>query len=320
MAEFLLCCAACGREYDGTAAFRLQCDGELDGSHGPALLVARYERRQITVRSELPGIFRFADWLPTGPYYLKAEHGSLGEPCCFRSEALAARLGLKNLYVGFSGYWPERGAHLVTRTFKEFEVQASLVCILQARMADFLPPLIVSSAGNTANSYSYYTYLTGLPLYLFVPESGLDNLLLPFDAHPTLIAVDGDYTDAIVLAERVAQYCGLTRDGGVLNPGRRGGMGTVVLNAVCHPEQGSQRLFDHYFQAVEVALVQSPPGRRCNFCLPMADLAMLQREFTWRRMNHLRRSFVLGAMVSRNFIRLLKMKPTHKYARFRLRS
>ena len=53
-----------------------------------------------------------------------------------------------------------------------------------------------------------------------------------------------------MLAERVAQHCGLTRDGGVLNPGRRGGMGTVMLNAVCHPEQGSQRLFDHYFQAV----------------------------------------------------------------------
>jgi cysteate synthase len=250
MAEFVLCCAACGREYDGTTAFRLRCDGELDGAHGPALLVARYERRQITLRSELPGIFRFADWLPTGPYYLKTEHGSLGEPLCFRSEALAARLGLKNLYVGFSGYWPERGAHLVTRTFKEFEVQASLVCILQAKMAEPLPPLVVSSAGNTANSYSYYTHLTGLPLYLFVPESGLDNLLLPFDAHPTLIAVDGDYTNAIALAERVAQNCGLTRDGGVLNPGRRGGMGTVLLNAVCHPEQGSQRLFDHYFQAV----------------------------------------------------------------------
>ncbi len=36
----------------------------------------------------------------------------------------------------------------------------------------------------------------------------------------------------------------------MLNPGRRGGMGAVMLNAVCHPEQGSLQLFDHYFQAI----------------------------------------------------------------------
>jgi len=250
MANFLLRCPECGREYDGTAAFRLRCEGELNGSHGPALLQPRYESRQIAFRNELPGIFKFADWLPTGPYYLNVQRGAIGEPYCFRSEALAGRLGLKHLYVAFSGYWPERGANLVTRTFKEFEVQASLTCFLQANTKHPTAPLIVSSAGNTANGYSYYTQLLGLPLYLFVPRSGLGNLLLPCEAHPTLIAVDGDYSDAILLADRVARHCELTRDGGVLNPGRRGGMGTVMLNAVCHPEQGSQRLFDHYFQAV----------------------------------------------------------------------
>jgi cysteate synthase len=250
MAAFLLRCSECGREYDGCAAFRLRCEGEMDGSHGPALLSARYACRQLTFRDELPGIFKFADWLPTGPYVLSAERGAFGEPCCFRSEALAGRLGLRNLYIGFSGYWPERGANLVTRTFKEFEVQASLACILQAKRAHPATPIIVASAGNTANGYTYYTHLLGLPLYLFVPRSGLGNLLLPFEAYPTLIVVDGDYSDAIVLADGVARNCGLTRDGGVLNPGRRAGMGTVMLNAVCHPRQGPQRLFDHYFQAV----------------------------------------------------------------------
>ena len=104
----------------------------------------------------------------------------------------------------------------MTRSFKEFEVQASIVCILQSIFGQPLGPLVVASAGNTANSYNYYTHLTGLPLYLFVPEAGLGNLLLPFETGPTLIAVQGDYTDAIVLAEKVAHHCRLTRDGGVL--------------------------------------------------------------------------------------------------------
>jgi cysteate synthase len=250
MADFTLRCIECSRTYDGAAGVRLRCDGELNKEHGPALLRSQYAKRQIEVRAELPGIFKFADWLPTGPYYLRAEAGSLGEPYSYRSTKLAKRLGLRNLHIAFSGYWPGQGGNLVTRTFKEFEVQASLVCILQAKLGQKVDPFIISSAGNTANSYNYYTHLTGLPLYLFVPESGLGNLLLPFETQPTLISVLGDYTDAIALADQVASGGGWTRDGGVLNPGRRGGMGTAMLNAVCHPEQGSQRLFDHYFQAV----------------------------------------------------------------------
>ena len=109
---------------------------------------------------------------------------------------------------------------------------------------------MTDSAGNTANSYNYYTHLLGLPLYLFVPESGLHNLALPFQTNPFLIAVKGDYSDAVVLADKVSHRLGLLRDGGAMNPGRRAGMGTVMLHAVAHPQQGAQRTFHHYFQAV----------------------------------------------------------------------
>jgi cysteate synthase len=147
-------------------------------------------RRQINVRTNLPGIFKFVDWLPTGPYYLKPQFGHLGDPYCYRSTHLAKRLGMKNLYIGFSGYWPARSANLV------------FVYILQALLGQPTAPFIIASAGNTANSYNYYTHLTGLPIYLFVPESGLGNLLLPFETQPTLTAVDGDYTEAIILDSR----------------------------------------------------------------------------------------------------------------------
>ena len=179
MANFFLCCVECGRQYDGVAGVRLRCDGEVSGEHGAALLRAQYECRQIKVRADLPGIFKFVDWLPSGPYYLKTELGHLGEPYCYRSTNLAKRLGLTNLYIGFSGYWPERGSNLprgLSRNsrFKEVPCASCKRRVVGLRRhSSFLRPA-------TRLSYSYYTHLMGLPLYLFVPERGLGTLLLPF--------------------------------------------------------------------------------------------------------------------------------------------
>jgi cysteate synthase len=248
VSEFKLRCQhpACGKEYSSNAGFRLSCDH----NHEPALLLPVYEKTQLTVRPSAPGIFKYADWLPTSGLQLANSRYPLGEPFCYRSYGLARRLGLRRLYIAFSGYWPERGPNLVTRTFKEFEVQCSLAYFLSAQRKTGAPPLVIASAGNTGNSFNFYAALMGFPIYLFVPESGLDNLVLPFATSPFLVAVKGDYSDAIAMADAVANRIGLSRDGGVLNVGRRAGMATAMLNAVTHPEQGSGRLFDHYFQGV----------------------------------------------------------------------
>jgi len=240
----------CGATYEGGKGFRLRCDNELSGGHGPAFLLPVYEQRQIAVRTDLPGIFKYLDWLPVGPYFLRSDSHALGEPFCYKSAGLARRLGLSNLYIAFSGFWPERGANLLTRTFKEFEVQCSILHYLMNHLETGAPPFIIASAGNTANSFSLYCHLLGLPLYLFVPESGLDNLLLPFPTRPFVIAVKGDYTDAIALADQVASELALVRDGGAFNVGRRSGMATMMLNAVAHPEHGTGETFQHYFQGV----------------------------------------------------------------------
>ncbi len=236
----------CGAEYDGLLEFRLKCSRD----HGPALLLPVYDKPRIDVREHIPGIFKYADWLPTGGQQLALDDDALGEPFSYRSYALARRLGLRQLHIAFSGYWPERGPNLVTRAFKEFEVQCSLAYFLAAQRETGAAPLAIASAGNTGNSFNYYAQCLGFPVYLFVPEAGLHNLLLPFETAPFLIAVKGDYSDAIAMADRVAEAKGLTRDGGVFNVGRRSGMATVMLHAVTHPVQGSQRLFDHYFQGV----------------------------------------------------------------------
>ena len=251
MADYRLRCLfpGCDRVYQADPRFRLQCDREVEGGHGPALLRAEYEQRRLQVR-DLPGLFAYADWLPTGPYYLDAPNGEMGRPACYQSRGLANRLGLSRLFVAFSGYWPERRANLRTRAFKEFEAQATLARYLGTRDDETCPPFIISSAGNTANGFNLLAHLLDLPLYLVVPASGLDNLMLPFPTAPFTIVVRGDYTDAIQLADRVSQACGLMREGGARNVARRAGLGSVFLHAVTHPTEGSGQLFDHYVQAV----------------------------------------------------------------------
>jgi cysteate synthase len=62
----------------------------------------------------------------------------------------------------------------------------------------------------------------------------------------TIILSDGDYSDSIALAKRLAHIKRYPFEGGARNIGRRDGLGTVMLDAVF--EIGS--LPDHYLQAV----------------------------------------------------------------------
>jgi cysteate synthase len=252
MDSCILKCAypSCAKEYPLHDGFRLYCDDELAGRHGPALLRAVYSAQRIHVRQNLPGVFQFSDWLPANNYYFTLPDRDLGKPFCYKSEGLGRWLGLTNLYIAFSGYWPEKGANLVTRSFKEFEAQASVGRFLMACSNQNIPPLVVASAGNTGNAYSLLTSLLGLPLYLVIPETGLDTLRLPIQTSARILAVRGDYSDAIRMAEQLRLLLNAQSDGGVRNIARRAGMGTVYLNAVAHPNEGTHVLFDHYFQAI----------------------------------------------------------------------
>jgi cysteate synthase len=65
-------------------------------------------------------------------------------------------------------------------------------------------------------------------------------------AVPTLAVGDGDYSDSIDVARRIAATLGFPFEGGVKNIAKRDGLGVVLLEAVSF----MQRLPDHYFQAV----------------------------------------------------------------------
>jgi cysteate synthase len=90
--------------------------------------------------------------------------------------------------------------------------------------------------------------------------------------------VQGDYYDAIQIAEKVQSLPGFAAEGGARNIARRDGMGTVMLDAALT----LGRMPDHYFQAVgsgtggisawEAALRLRADGRFGSF-LPRLHLA-----------------------------------------------
>ena len=163
-----------------------------------------------------------------------------------KSVKLANHLGLKNLYITFSGYFPQVGARMTTCSFKETE--AYNVCARRAENEKRV--LVVASAGNTARAFAKVCSDNKIPLLLSVPEENINALWFdtPLDPCVKLIApqVGGDYFDAIHLSNLALQSPMFYAEGGAKNIARRDGMGTTVLSAATT----IGRIPDYYFQAV----------------------------------------------------------------------
>ena len=230
MSHFSLRCRECGRELKET--FCAFCEHCKD-----ALLVTEYREKGFRDDAE-KGIWRF-NWLP-----VHRPRFDQSSAVVYRSRGLADRLSLENLYIAFSGYWPEHGGSLATCTFKEFETAV----VLQNAMENGVAGLTVASAGNTARAFSHLSALTGFPAIIVVPRMCLTEMWYLEGAPklPTLVVGDGDYADAIDVAKRVALTLGFPFEGGVKNIAKRDGLGVILLEGVSVMGQ----LPEHYFQAV----------------------------------------------------------------------
>ena len=207
----------------------------------PSFLRTEYAKRRLDVGAPAEGLYRFADWLP-----VQRRLAGSSAPVTFKSEGLAEALDMSELYITFSGYWPERDARMYTGTFKECEAYS-----VAARVSASYPDtLVVASAGNTARAFMRVCSENRIPLVIAIPEENLDALwsVGPVDPCVKVLAAGGnaDYSDAIRLAGLVAGMDGFVAEGGAKNVARRDGMATTVLSAVT--EIG--RVPDAYFQAV----------------------------------------------------------------------
>lgn len=214
---------------------------DAPGAEKPSLIRAIYEKKQLNLRGNQAGIYTFADWLPI----VRMLQGS-SAPVTYKSEGLAKALGLSNLWITFSGYWPEREAAMTTCSFKETE--AYTVC---GRMPGTQHQvLVVASAGNTARAFAKVCSDNKIPLLLCVPHDYINALWFdkPLNSCVKLAvtAHGSDYFDAIHLSNLATQCEGFLAEGGAKNVARRDGMGTTVLSAVTTIGQ----IPEYYFQAV----------------------------------------------------------------------
>jgi len=207
----------------------------------PCFLRTVYEKKQLQLKGKEYGLYTFADWLP-----IKRMLKGSAAPVTYKSEGLAKELGLSDLWITFSGYWPEKGAMMRTCSFKETEAYS--VCGRMDEDSDKI--LVVASAGNTARSFARVCSDNNIPLLLVVPEDYIKDLWFdkPINDCVKLISskAGSDYYDSISLSNIATELERFYPEGGAKNVARREGMGTTVLSAVTT----IGRIPDYYFQAV----------------------------------------------------------------------
>jgi cysteate synthase len=234
--NYKLVCPVCGLIFDDDG-FLLTCPRQ----HVPALLTTRYASCTLECDQQAAGIYRYQCWLPDAN-----RRAQTGRSVMFQSRQLSSWLRLPNLWIAFSGYWPDRGATLETATFKELEVGG----VLSRIPAQSFRALVVASAGNTAAAFARSCSENGFPCLLVVPSSGMPKLRFADRLNPSVkiisLTAGAGYSDAIGFAERIAGEEGFAGEGGVKNVGRRDGMATVMYGAV----ETIGRLPDFYFQAI----------------------------------------------------------------------
>ncbi len=207
----------------------------------PSLIRSIYHKKQIEFKDSSYGLYKFADWLPI----TRTLKGSCA-PVTYKSVGLADKLGLKNLYITFSGWWPEIGATMRTCSFKETEAYS--VC---GRLtANNRRVLVVASAGNTARAFAQVCSDNNIPLVIAIPEDNLNALWFKEKLNNCVKVIcspkGSDYYDAIALAAKLNASDMFMEEGGAKNVARRDGMATTVLSAA----QFIGRIPDAYFQAV----------------------------------------------------------------------
>ncbi len=234
--KYSLICCSTGHRFEDTGW--LLADSACDC---PSLVRAEYEQKQFNPRTDLDGFYRYADWLP-----VRRTLAHSCPPVTYRSEALAGYLGLKNLYITFSGYFPKIGARMETCSFKETEAYS--VC---GRLPEGNGKvLVVASAGNTARAFAKVCSDNNIPLLISIPADNINALWFtkPLNDCVKIIASPegSDYFDAIALSDKVCSSPLFMAEGGAKNVARRDGMGTTLLSAV----ETIGRIPDAYFQAI----------------------------------------------------------------------
>ncbi len=234
--SYLLENLASGRRFNDTGWILDDPEGQ-----NPSLIRAIYSNKKIDFKPNSWGLYKYCDWLPVH----RVLQGS-SAPVTYKSNNLGKFLGLQNLFITFSGYWPEIGALNRTCSFKETESYsvAARLPLHEERI------LVVASAGNTARAFARVCSDNKIPLLLCLPEDNLDAMWFdePINDCVKLVTSEkgSDYFDAIHLSNIASSLDFFIAEGGAKNIARRDGMATTTLSAT----EFIGKIPDYYFQAV----------------------------------------------------------------------
>jgi threonine synthase len=178
---------------------------------GEVILEARYDMDSIDARQWLADIrdrrnylWRYHEVLPI---YDTANIVSLGEGSSplIKSEALAASLGLKHLYIkderqGPTGSFKDRQATVAISALKEMGVNE----------------VVVASTGNVAIAYAAYCARVGIKLWAFFPSLTPNDKMRETAVYGAeVIKTTGSYDQTKALAAQFAAAKGIFLDKGI---------------------------------------------------------------------------------------------------------
>ena len=278
-------CKECGAEYELKASHVCEfCFGPLEVKYDYEFLRRTVTRE--TIQAGPNSIWRYRPFLPVATN-TPIDVGT-GMTPLVKSNRLARRLGLKNLYI------KNDAVNMPTLSFKDRVVSVALT---RAQELGFTT-VSCASTGNLANSTAAIAAYAGLECYVFIPsdlEAG--KVMGTLIYNPTVMAVHGNYDQVNRLCSEVANTHGWGFVNINLRPYYSEGSKTLGYEVA---EQLGWQLPDHivaplasgslftkiykgFQEFVEVGLVDAKPvrfsGAQAEGCSPIAKAFEEGRDF-----------------------------------------
>ncbi len=178
---------------------------------GENILEARYDLRGLdperwleALKQRGSGLWRYHEVLPLLDMNNIVSLGEGGTPLT-KSRALAASLGLKNLYIKDERQGP-------TGSFKDRQATVALSVLKEMGVDE----LVVASTGNVAISYAAYCVRAGVKLWAFFPSLAPAEKMREAAIYGAeVIKITGTYDQTKEVAARFAKAKGIFLDKGI---------------------------------------------------------------------------------------------------------
>jgi threonine synthase len=178
---------------------------------GENILEARYDFGGMdvgqwldTIKGRKPGLWRYREVLPIYDSKNIVTLGEGGTPL-IKSHALAAHIGLKNLYIKDERQGP-------TASFKDRQATVAISALREIGVDE----LVVASTGNVAIAYAAYCARAGIKLWAFFPSLTPGDKMREARLYGAeVIKITGTYDETKQIAAEFAKRKGIFLDRGI---------------------------------------------------------------------------------------------------------